>query len=333
MKAHAVVFTDKERAEYAEVRVPKPGDHDVVVDVEYSWISTGTESSYFRGERIRGETPYRPGDPRPFPIVAGYQKVGIVRQVGSAVQGVAPGERVFAALSKVSGMFDATGGHVSPAVTPAGQLWKLPEGAAPLDYCGLVLAQVGYNCGMRPAVGRGDRAVVIGDGLVGQWAAQTLLHRGADVTVLGRHDGRLSMLPKPIRSANMRRTELAAALEGGPVAVVVDSVGDMDAFRAIQPAMKRDSHFVSAGFLGEKGIVDIQTLRGQEITLHTPSGWTGKRMEETIRAIADGWLQTSRLITHRFPAERAADAWKLIRDKKADCLGIVLCWQAGTEGR
>jgi 2-desacetyl-2-hydroxyethyl bacteriochlorophyllide A dehydrogenase len=163
MKAWAVVFTDKEKAEYAEVHVPDPGERDVVIDVDYSWISIGTESSYFRGERIRGETPYRPGDPRPFPIVPGYQKTGIVRHVGSAVRGFEPGDRVFASISKVSGMFDAYGGHVSPAVTAANQVWKLPDGASPLDYCGLVLAQVGYNCGMRPAAEAGEAAVVIGD--------------------------------------------------------------------------------------------------------------------------------------------------------------------------
>lgn len=326
MKAYAVVFTDKERAAYAEVSVPEPGDDDVVLDLEYSWISTGTESSYFRGERIRGETPYRPGDRYPFPIVAGYQKVGVVRRTGKAVRGIEAGERVFAALSKVSGMFDAYGGHISPAVTPASQIWKLPEGADPLDYCGLVLTQVGYNCGMRPAVEPGERAVVIGDGLVGQWAAQTLLHRGADVVVLGRHDERLAHLPQPIRGINTRRTEPASVLQDGGIAVVVDTVGDLDAFRAIQPSMKRDSHFVSAGFMGEQGSIDIQTLRGQEITLHTPSGWTAERMERTIDAIAAGWLRTSPLITHRFPAERAAEAWKLIASQKSACLGVVLQW-------
>ncbi|MDF2720298.1 MAG: tdh 2 [Paenibacillus sp.] len=69
MKAHAVVFTDKDQVEYKEIEVPEPGDNDVVIDVEYSWISTGTESSYLRAERIRGEVPYKEGDPWPFPIV------------------------------------------------------------------------------------------------------------------------------------------------------------------------------------------------------------------------------------------------------------------------
>ncbi|MDF2722595.1 MAG: L-idonate 5-dehydrogenase [Paenibacillus sp.] len=327
MKAQAVVFTDPYKAVYQTIEVPEPGDNDVVVDVEYSWVSIGTESSYFRGERIGGETPYRSGDPWPFPIVPGYQKVGIVQAVGRGVSGFEVGDRVFAALGKVTGMFAAHGGHVSPSVTPAQHVWKLPANASPLDYCGTVLAQVGYNCGSRPAVHAGDKAIVIGDGLVGIWAAQTLAHRGADVAVLGRHDERLALLPARIRGVNTRRTELAALLaELGGVHIVVDSVGDMDTVRAIQPHMKRDSHLVSAGFLGEKGRVDIQKLRGQEITLHTPSGWTSERIERTIAAIADGWLTTSPLITHHYRVEQAAEAWEMIRHAKSGCLGVVFSW-------
>lgn len=251
-----------------------------------------------------------------------------VRLVGSAVSGVAVGERVFAALGKVSGMFDGMGGHIQPSVCPIGQIWRLPPGADPDDYCGLVLAQVGYNCGMRPTVQTGDRAFVIGDGLVGQWAAQTLLHRGAELAVLGRHNGRLSLLPEGVHRVNAREEEeLSDILRTfSKVAIVVDTVGDMDTFWQIEPAMTRDSHLVSAGFLGEKGLVDIQRLRGREMTLHTPSGWTASRMDATIEAIDAGWLRTSPLITHRFPAMEAAKAWAFIQANKSACLGVVLEW-------
>src|SRR5436853_88935 len=81
----------------------------------------------------------------------------------------------------VSGCFFPTGGHVSPAVAHRSQVWKLPGSVEPLAAAGLVLTQVGYNCGMRPALQPGDAVVVLGDGLVGHWSAQTLQHRGARV--------------------------------------------------------------------------------------------------------------------------------------------------------
>jgi len=328
MRGEAVVFTDVRQVRFMEVELPEPGPEDVVIELEYSWISNGTESSFLYGERISGEQVTRPGDVLPFPQVAGYQKVGIVRSLGALVEGLEVGDRVFASISKVNGMKFDTGGHINPSVTHASQVWKLPAEADPIAYSGMVLTQVGYNCGIRPAVEPGDIAVVIGDGMVGQWAAHTLAHRGAEVTVLGRHDDRLALLPSPIRSYNLKRNRLADWIgDRRDIAVVIDSVGAMDTFRELQSAMRLNSHLVSAGFLGTEGKVDIQELRPQEITLHSPSGWTTPRMEATLEGIRDGWLQTTPLISHRFPAERAEEAWRLVMEKTEPFLGIVLEWK------
>ncbi|MFD0714490.1 alcohol dehydrogenase catalytic domain-containing protein [Paenibacillus sp. GCM10027626] len=335
MKGKAVVFVDRLKASFQEVDIPEPGDNEVVVDVTVSWISNGTESSYFRGERIAGDTPYAAGSPWPFPIVAGYQKVGVVTHVGKNVTDLKAGDRVFATISRVEGMFDPFGGHVSPAVTPASEVWKLPDDLPSADYAGLVLTQVGYNCGMRAPVRQGDCAVVIGDGLVGNWTAQTLLHRGAKVMVLGRHDDRLRYFPEQAVGVNTKRleapiTDTVSGFAPDGVAVVVDTVGDLDSVYALLPLLGHEAHFVSAGFYGTQGSIDIQRLRLKEVTLHAPAGWTKTRMDETLQAIRDGWLKTGALITHRFPAERAEDAWRLIADKKEPCLGVVLEWPVRT---
>jgi len=330
VQGYAVVFADRMTAAYRPVDLPEPGPDDVVIDVDVSWISNGTESSYFRGERIAGDTPYEEGMPWPFPIVAGYQKTGTVVSVGSQVTTVRPGDRVFATVSRIAGMFEPLGGHVNPAVTPSGEVWKLPEGRPSEDYAGLVLTQVGYNCGMRAPVLPGDRAVVIGDGLVANWTAQTLLHRGAKVMALGRHDERLAAFPADAVRCNTREREAAAAVRAfAPqgVSAVVDTVGDNDAMYRLLPQMKRDSHLVSAGFYGSRGLIDIQRLRDMEITLHAPSGWTRERMDATLQGVSGGWLKTGSLATHRFPAERAADAWRLITDKTEPFLGILLDWR------
>ncbi|MEE2752946.1 MAG: oxidoreductase, partial [Candidatus Latescibacterota bacterium] len=98
MKANAVVFTSRNTVSFQEVDCPEPGVDDVVVEVTHSWISNGTEGSFLRGERTAGDTPWVPGDPDPFPIVAGYQKVGKVTRVGVEVTDYAIGEIVFATM-------------------------------------------------------------------------------------------------------------------------------------------------------------------------------------------------------------------------------------------
>ncbi len=327
MEAKAVVFTDKLKVAFQTVLVPEPDSGQVVVDVTHSWISIGTESSFLRQERATGEAVFKEGDPAPFPHVPGYQKVGVVSALGADVEGLEIGDVVFASVSEVSGMHFSFAGHVSPAVTSADQVWKLPKVASPIAYSGLVLTQVGYNCGMRAPVKPGDVAVVIGDGLVGQWSAQTLLHRGAEVIVLGRHRERLSLLAHGIRGINTKEISVADALQGYEgVHVVVDTVGAMNTFAELQPFITHNSHLVSAGFLGSSGVVDIQTLRAQEITLHCPSGWTKERMDATLKGIEEGWLTTENLITHQYPADEAETAWEIILDKSQPCLGVVLNW-------
>ncbi|TDF98773.1 hypothetical protein [Paenibacillus piri] len=351
MKGKAVVFTDRLQVKYQDVDIPDPGEHDVVVEVEYSWISIGTESSYLRGERISGETAYQTGDPWPFPIAAGYQKVGVITAAGRNVRDLQAGDQVFAATSRISGMFNLTGGHINPAVTHESQVWKLPAGSggaglaqgAPYSarvpaavgggrsaaaFAGMVLTQVGYNCGSRAPVKHGDRAVVIGDGLVGHWSAQTLTHRGAQVIMLGRHASRLAYADPRVQCVDLSNADVGNILSAsGPVSAVIDTVGSMQAVEQIMPFMERDSHIVSAGFLGTAGIVDIQKLRLKEMTLHTPSGWTKARMDETLKGIDEGWLKTEPLITHRFPAERAGEAWETILHEKQACLGVILDWR------
>ncbi|WP_256761913.1 zinc-binding dehydrogenase [Cohnella sp. WQ 127256] len=329
MIGKGVVFTEKLKVAYQDVSIPAPQDDEMMIDIEHSWISNGTESSFLRGERTDGETPFRNGDPLPFPLVAGYQKVGTITSLGKNVQGFTLGERVFATISKVNGMFDSTGGHVSPAVTHESQVWKLPTNADPIAYSGLVLTQVGYNCGMCPPVNKGDYAVVIGDGMVGQWAAQTLMHRGAHVIVLGRHNDRLDLLPEDIHKVNTKSSSIKEALQDvitGTFSIIVDTVGSLATVTELISLAQYGCHLVSAGFLGEDGRIDIQMLRTKKVTLHCPSGWSQEAMDETLQGITEGWLQTTSLITHRFPVEQAKEAWDLILDSKQAKLGVILDW-------
>ncbi|NOY79848.1 MAG: zinc-binding dehydrogenase [Kiritimatiellaeota bacterium] len=332
MQAQAVVFTAPGRVEFGTVTCPDPGPDDAVVRVTHSWISNGTEGSFLRGERIAGDTARRQGDPMPFPIVAGYQKIGVVEHVGAHIDDLEVGETVFAAMGRVDGMFQPWGGQLSPSVSPRAQIWKLPNGGPePLAYAALVLTQVGYNCGSRPPLAVGDGAVVIGDGMVGHWAAQTLGWRGAEVILVGRHEDRLARFQTgPTRhTANAREEDwldlLKRALPGG-ARVIVDTVGSIRAVEQCLPLLVREGHIVSAGFYGTEDRLALQPLRSWEASVDTVSGWTRPRMDATRALIAGNQLQTLPLITHRFPARRAAEAWALIEQKTEPVLGVILDW-------
>jgi len=332
MKSTAVVFTAPRTVSVQSVTCPDPGPQDVVVRITHSWISNGTEGSYLRGERSDGDTPFKTGDKAPFPVVAGYQKVGVVESVGEGVDLFTPGETVFATIGRVEGMHHWYAGQVSPSVCPRGEVWKLPAHADPLAFAGMVLTQVGYNAGVRPQLGIGDLAIVFGDGMVGQWTAQTLAWRGAEVVLVGKHDYRLQLFAtKPFRhTVNAAQTDWKAfvteAFGERRFQVAVDTVGRVEIFESVLPFMRRFGHLVSAGFYGEADRLALQPPRYGEHTIDLVSGWTRERMDETLRLIAGGYLQTIPLITHHFPATKAAEAWNLIESKAEPVLGVILDW-------
>ena len=263
MDAHAVVFTGPNQVAFQSITCPEPGAEDVVVALHHSWISNGTEGSFLRGERISGDVAWRPGDPAPFPMVAGYQKVGRVLSVGAAVRKFAPGDWVFASMSRVCGMFDNQfAGHVSPSICAQGALLPLPAGVDPVAFAGLVLAQVGYNCGTRSPLTLGQVAVVVGDGLVGQWSGQTLAQLGAKVVMIGRHPDRLARFARhgtTLLAGSDNGLAALRALKPGPVQVLVETAGSVQALQDYLPLMARGGHMVIAGFYQSAGDVNLQT--------------------------------------------------------------------------
>jgi bacteriochlorophyllide a dehydrogenase len=331
-EAMALVAVAPGRVEWRAVQIPDPGPEDVTVRLTHSWISNGTEGSYVRGERIGGDTPRRADDPLPFPHVPGYQKVGVVEAVGENVAHLAVGQTVFVSASRVEGMFFGYAGHVSPSVSHHSQVWALPDGVEPVSASGLVLTQVGYNVGSRPTVTPGDAAVVLGDGMVGHWTAQTLQRRGARVLLVGRHGDRLAKFtPRPgdalCDATAESLTDAARRFAPERLQAVCDTVGSVASLEALIPLLRREGHISSAGFYGANGALDLQKLRDREVTLHAPAGWTRPRMDATLALLRQGALTTRHLITHRFPASEGAAAFALILSKTPGVLGVVLDWE------
>ena len=111
MDTLAVILNEPEKLDLRRVALNPPGAADVVVDIEWSGISTGTEKLLYAGRM-----PSFPG--MGYPLVPGYESVGRIsvagphsgRQVGERV--FIPGSRGFA---DVRGLFGGAAGRlVSP---------------------------------------------------------------------------------------------------------------------------------------------------------------------------------------------------------------------------
>ena len=75
MNTMAIVLERPEHISFSRLDLTPPGDDDVVVDIEFSGISTGTEKLLFTGRM-----PNFPG--MGYPLVPGYESVGRVVSAG-----------------------------------------------------------------------------------------------------------------------------------------------------------------------------------------------------------------------------------------------------------
>src|ERR1700744_2440726 len=113
MQTVAVVMDGPGQAGLRTVTLTEPGPEDVVVDIQWTGISAGTERLLWSGRM-----PSFPG--MGYPLVPGYEAVGRVTFAGArAARRV--GERVFVpgarCFGEVRGLF---GGAAAKVVVPAG---------------------------------------------------------------------------------------------------------------------------------------------------------------------------------------------------------------------
>ncbi|MBI4023410.1 MAG: zinc-binding alcohol dehydrogenase [Verrucomicrobia bacterium] len=330
-KSEAVVFTEPGKVAIQEFNLAEPGPEDVLVEIEYSSISVGTDRWALLG-KLR-----EPGKPlmTPFPHVPGYQAAGTVKAIGEKVTMLELGDRVFTPGSRIAKGWPGScwGGHVRHHLTHQKNALKLPDNVSTRQAAGLLLSQVGYNGASRPNVKRGDAVIVIGDGLVGQYAGQVFRHRGAHVILAGRHSNRLDLAKKYSADevVNSKMEDFPAWVrkkypQGVPV--VAETASQIALVRMAINLLEYSGQLVLLGYYPEgECLLDIHWVRERETTVHCPNASTPDRLKQTLDLVARGAMHLQELVTHTFPFREAPKAYKLIEEKSASFLGVILDWK------
>jgi 3-hydroxyethyl bacteriochlorophyllide a dehydrogenase len=329
MTAQAIVFPEIRRASVQEVEIPAVGDGDVLVEIQYSSVSPGTERWCLTGGlMIPGEPPLS------FPHVPGYQAAGVVRETGRGVRRIAVGDRVFSRNCAAPPGWQGSwwGGHVGLHVAPEASVIRLPSRVSTFQASSLLLAQVGYNGASKPPVMPGDTAVVIGDGLVGLYAAQMLKHRGAHVIVSGLAPYRLEFARRFAADETFDASagDFAAHIRGrfpSGVDVVVETASSAATVRMAAGLLRSGGHLVMNGFYPPaESMIDWHWLRTRELTLHCPNSRTRERLEAALGLIEGGALKVAELVTHEVALAEAPSAYGKLLGADAAFLGIVIRW-------
>ena len=297
---HAIVFRGAGELGTYEASLRESAPDEVVVDTKFSSISAGTERLIYSGKL--------PGFPMlRFPLVPGYESVGIVARVGSDVRDVAVGDEVFVGGSMcytdVAGVF---GGNAARLIKKAAQvvpLQGIPLARAPL----LALAATSLHGVRRMGDVRGLRVCVLGMGAIGLFAARFLVAEGAHVTCADVSTARLADAPEGCDRLDARATPLDEALQG--LDAVVEATGHSEEIARCARSVRPGGTIVLLSYYDELRTPFVD-LFVKEVSLLVAREWSHPDLLAARDMLADGRISVGRMADYIVPIAEYEAAYR-----------------------
>lgn len=293
--------------------------------------------------------------PRAVPgITVGHEMVGVVEAVGADVQGIKPGDRVTVNVETFCGeCFFCQHGYVNNCTSPHGG-WalgcRIDGGQA--EYVRVPLATQGLN--RIPDSVTDEQALFVGDVLAtGFWAAHiseitnddTVLIIGAGPTgicallcVMLKQPKRIIVCePSEQRQAFVKQHYpnvlltipeqcaefVKAHSDHGGADRVLEVAGANDTFQLAWQCARPNAIVTIVALYNEAQLLPLPNMYGKNLTFKT-GGVDGCDCEEVLNLIAQGKINTTPLITHRFPLSRIDEAYRLFENKEDGVIKIAI---------
>lgn len=306
----AVVFEEPEKLELRRLPLPEPGPREVVVEVEFSGISTGTEKLLWSGRM-----PPFPG--MGYPLVPGYETVGHVVATGSEAVDLA-GRQVFVSGARcfgdVHGLF---GGAASRLVVPADKVLALDEPGE--EGTLFALAATALHAITLEDGSESLPELVVGHGVLGRLIARLTTILGDPPVVWetnpARRDGALGY--DVVDPADDKRNDYGR---------IVDVSGDAGILDTLIARLARHGEIVLAGFYAEPLSFTFPPAFMREAKIRAAAEWQRRDLVRVGELVTTGRLSLAGLITHRARPDEAPSAYPLAFTDP-DCLKMVLDWR------
>lgn len=310
----AVVLEQPEKLALTKLHLDAPAASDVIVDLEWSGISTGTERLLYTGAM-----PPFPG--MGYPLVPGYESVARVVQAGDG-SALRVGERVFvpgaACFGEVRGLF---GGAASRLVVPERRV--VPIG----DHVGeeavlMALAATAFHAltaTSEPRDGLPD--LIVGHGVLGRLLARLTIALGGRAPTVwetqasrrGGAQGYAVVDPADDDRHDYRH--------------IYDVSGAPDLLNDLITRLARGGEVVLAGFYSAPLSFSFPPAFMREARLRVASEWQPGDLTAIVNLVDMGRLNLDGLVTHRAAAADAADAYRTAF-ADPDCLKMILDWSS-----
>jgi 2-desacetyl-2-hydroxyethyl bacteriochlorophyllide A dehydrogenase len=323
-----IEFPAPRRAIMARAAMPEPAADQAVLETLLSGVSVGTERMWLDGSAAalrsgRRQYPYRPG----------YALVGRLAATGADFPH-AVGERVFAMKP-----------HGSHALLGPDDAWlPLPDWVADDDAAALALTATALHAIHRSALTVGDAAVVAGLGGLGFILMQVLAasFAGPVIALTGTPEKKAKALAHGATEA-MTYAELPDRLRRlPPVQAVFECSGVGANIARVMPLARAQGEIVLPGFYNDPMALDGEAMFARELTVIAVRGagaaaendpynrWDRRRnLALAGELVAAGKVRSGSLDTHRFPAERFDEAYRLIADRERSrrAIRVALEWR------
>lgn len=310
MDALALVLERPKHLVPRRLELSPPGEGDVVVRVEWSGISTGTERLLWSGRM-----PPFPG--MGYPLVPGYESVGRVIATGPNSK-LREGDYVFVpgarCFGEVRGLF---GGAASRLVVPEERVARID---AELQEQGVLLALAATAYHALAAPDARPPELIVGHGVLGRLLARIAVAQGGQPVVWEQN---------PLRATGATNYRVVAPADDPrqDYGAIYDVSGDPKLLDTLVSRLGRCGEIVLAGFYSEPLSFSFPPAFMKEARFRIAAEWSPPDLTAVAQLIAEGRLSLADLITHRAEVDRASDAYVTAFEDPA-CLKMLIDWRA-----
>ncbi len=310
MDTTAVVLEKPEQLVLSQLALSSPGDADVVVDIEWSGISTGTERLLWAGRM-----PQFPG--MGYPLVPGYESVGRVTGAGPR-SGRQVGDRVFVPGAQCFGEIRSLfGGAAARLVVPGERATPVDERLGE-DAILLALAATAQH-----AIAGGSRTpdLIVGHGILGRLLARIAVQAGGNPPVVWEQNAERAEGARGysvLDPADDPRRDYQA---------IYDASGDSALLNDLIARIAPGGEIVLAGFYSAPLSFDFAPAFMREARIRVAAEWKHDDLLAVTEMAEKQSLSLDGLITHRHEAVDAPQAYRTAFGDPG-CLKMILDWRA-----